>query len=81
MNPVGDIQWLDTTDMSLHSVLKGQQGFLAWHWSPDSQSLLLCQVPQWDDFTSRKLWLVPMATGNNPLVLLNTRFCPDYWLP
>jgi len=81
LNPVGDIQWLDTTDMSLHSVLKGQQGFLAWHWSPDSQSLLLCQVPQWDDFMSRKLWLIPVATGNNPVVLLNTRFCPDYWLP
>jgi len=81
VNRLGNIQWLDTTDMSLHSVLKGQQGFLAWQWAPDSQSLLVCQVPQWDDFMSRKLWLVPMATGNNPLVLLNTRFCPDYWLP
>ena len=83
LNPVGDIQWLDTTDMNLHSALKGQQGFLQWFWAPDSQSLLLCQVTQRDQRnmpTDGKLWLVPVA-GRSPVVLLNTLLCPSYWLP
>jgi len=78
------IQWLDTTDMSLQSAFKGQQDFLAWHWSPDSQSLLVCQVTQRDErntATAGKLWLVPVVAGRSPVVLLNTLLCPDYWLP
>jgi len=84
LNPVGIIQWLDTTDMSLQSALKGQQGFLAWHWSPDSQSLLVCQITQRDQRnipTDGKLWLVPVVAGRSPVVLLNTLLCPNYWLP
>ena len=84
LNPVGDIQWLDTTDMSLQSVLKGQQGFRAWHWSPDGQSLLVCQITQRDERMtpiSGKLWLVPVVAGGSPVVLLSTLLCPNYWLP
>ena len=84
LNPLGNIQWLDTTDMSLHSVLKGQQGFVAWHWSPDGQSLLVCQITQRDERMtpiSGKLWLVPVVAGGSPVVLLNTLLCPNYWLP
>jgi len=78
------IQWLDTTDMNLQSAFKGQQDFLGWHWSPDSQSLLVCQVTQRDErntATAGKLWLVPVVAGRSPVVLLNTLLCPDYWLP
>ena len=77
-------QWLDTTNMSLQPAFKGQQGFSAWHWSADSQSLLVCQVTQRDQrnvATAGKLWLVPVATGRSPMVLLNTLVCPSYWLP
>ena len=82
-NLSSDIQWLDTTDLSLHSALKGQQVLLGWYWSPDSQSMFVCQVTQNERRTptAGKLWLVPVVTGNSPMVLLNTPVCPDYWLP
>jgi len=51
--------------------------------TPDSQSMLICQVTQSERHTPTvgKLWRVFVAAGSTPVVLFNTPICPSYWLP